>query len=529
MNPQGNAVCFFVDRHLELGHENRVAFVDFWRQRTYGELAKETSLVASALCQSGLGRERRVGLLLLDTVDFPNIFWGAMRAGIVPIPINTWLPVEQIGYILADARAEALFVSEPLLAPLLPLLPELPELRLIVAVAPDGGLPRSVEEAKKTVPRLLGWQEFLARGRPDFAPVRAVDDEVAFWLYSSGSTGVPKGVKHVHRNLRATAETYGLQVLGITAEDVVFSAAKLFFAYGLGNAMTFPMAVGAQTVLVSERPSPGLVLECMRRFQPSIFSGVPTLYAALLAHPEIGPGAGSARLRRCNSAGEALPEAVGRRWREIVGVDILDGIGSTEMLHIFISNRPDDVRYGATGKLVPGYRAKIVDESGNEVADGTEGELLVQGPSAAEGYWLQLGKTRQTFRGEWVATGDTFVRDAEGYYHYRGRSDDMMKVSGIWVSPFEVEAALMSHPAVLEAAVVGVADAEGLIKPKAFVVLTDAGRERDPRELTESLKEYVKERIGAWKYPRWIEIAESLPKTATGKIQRFKLRALSKA
>jgi 4-hydroxybenzoate-CoA ligase len=352
--------------------------------------------------------------------------------------------------------------------------------------------------------------------------VAASPDEVAFWLYSSGSTGAPKGTKHVHSSLRATAETYGAQVLGIRADDLVFSAAKLFFAYGLGNALTFPMSVGACAALLPDRPTPDAVLAVMRVHRPTIFCGVPTLYAALLAHPDLSRGAGSDRLRICVSAGEALPEHVGARWSEVVGADILDGIGSTEMLHIFLSNRPGMLRNGTSGVAVPGYELRVVDEQEREVGTGEIGELLVRGPSAAEGYWNQREKSRRTFQGEWTRTGDKYVRDADGFYRYQGRTDDMFKVSGIWVSPFEVEAALMAHPAVQEAAVVGREDADGLVKPMAFLVLKPG--QRADVALLEALKAQVQQRAGAWKYPRWLEVVEELPKTATGKIQRFKLR-----
>jgi 4-hydroxybenzoate-CoA ligase len=347
-------------------------------------------------------------------------------------------------------------------------------------------------------------------------------DEVAFWLYSSGSTGMPKGVRHVHASLRHTADTYGAQVLGIRPDDTMFSVAKAFHAYGLGNALTFPMAVGARTEFLPDRPTPDAVLALMARAQPTLFAGVPTLFAAMLAHPGIGPGAGSPRLRRCISAGEALPEDIGLRWRAQTGVDILDGIGSTEMLHIFISNRPDDIRYGTSGKPVPGYDAMVVDERDRPVPHGEEGELIVRGASAADGYWSQRAKSRRTFQGEWTRTGDTYIRDEDGYYRFRGRSDEMLKVSGVWVSPFEVEEALVSHPAVLEAAVVGREDRDQLTKPKAFVVLKDPGAGTDA--LAAELQAHVKDRIGVWKYPRWVEFAEALPKTATGKIQRFRLR-----
>jgi 4-hydroxybenzoate-CoA ligase len=502
----GNAVDYFVDRHVREGRGDRLAFVDPWRRLTYGELAAASTRFAAGLRAAGIERERRIALVMLDTVDFPVAFWGAIRAGVVPVPINTLLPPDITGYILADSRAAALLVSEPLLEPLRPVADRL-GLRQIVS-APNG---------------IGGDFETFAAPAGNAAPAECSPDEVAFWLYSSGSTGNPKGVRHVHSSLKATADTYGEQVLGIRPDDLMFSAAKLFFAYGLGNSMTFPMAVGAASALFPDRPTPDAVLATMAQYRPTVFAGVPTLYAALLAHPEIGKGAGSDRLRRCISAGEPLPEHIGLRWRETVGSDILDGIGSTEMLHIFLSNRPDDIRYGTTGKAVPGYDLRIL-EVGGEVADGEPGELVVRGPSAADGYWNQRAKSRQTFRGEWTHTGDTYIRDADGYYRYCGRTDDMLKVGGIWVSPFEVEEALIGHPAVLESAVVGHPDADGLIKPKAFVVLQQAASGQDPAALTGALQEHVKQRIGVWKYPRWIEFHETLPKTATGKIQRYKLR-----
>jgi 4-hydroxybenzoate-CoA ligase len=504
--PEGNAYDYFVARHIRDGRGGRPAFVDPWRTLTYAELDAAATRFAAGLAAAGIERERRIALVMLDTVDFPVAFWGAIRAGVIPVPINTLLPPDITGYILQDSRAAALFVSAPLLEALRPAARHLP--RVVVSQVDA----RSSDFAK-----------FQQAGNPP--PVAECSpDETAFWLYSSGSTGAPKGARHVHSSLKATADTYAASVLGLGPDDVVFSAAKLFFAYGLGNAMTFPMAAGASAVLYPDRPNPDACLAQMKRHRPTLFCGVPTLYAALLANPDLSKGAGSSRLRTCISAGEALPEQVGVRWRDAVGVDILDGIGSTEMLHIFLSNRPGDIRYGTTGKPVPGYQCRVIDEAGNDAPAGESGELVVRGPSAADGYWNQRDKSRRTFRGEWTHTGDTYIRDAEGYYRYCGRSDDMLKVGGIWVSPFEVEEALIAHPSVLEAAVVGHKDQDRLIKPRAFIVLQEGAKAEDRAALRETLQTHVKDRIGVWKYPRWVEFVETLPKTATGKIQRYKLR-----
>jgi 4-hydroxybenzoate-CoA ligase len=517
-----NAASDFIDANIALGHGGKTAFDDGQRKLTYGELQTQSQRFASGLHTLGLKQESRIALLLLDTVDYPVAFWGSIRAGIVCIPLNTLLTPEQYLYMLDDSRAEAVFVSAPLLKSIEPILPKLANLRLIVVAGSDGAVSKEIAGCEA-----LSFETVLERGKTDSWTAPTVSDEVAFWLYSSGSTGQPKGAKHVHSSLIATAKLYGQNVLGIREDDVVYSAAKIFFAYGLGNAMSFPMSVGATTILLPDRPSPDAILALIAREQPTIFYGVPTLFAAMLAHKEIGPGAGSKRLRWCVSAGEALPENLGKRWKEVVGADILDGIGSTEMLHIFVSNRPGDIRYGTSGKPVPGYDARIIDENGQDVGAGEIGELLIRGPSAADGYWNQRAKSRRTFAGEWTYTGDKYIRDAEGYYQYCGRTDDMFKVSGNWVSPFEVEAALASHDSVLEAAVIGEEDDDKLVKPKAYVVLKP-GIEADAK-LLESLRAHVKASAGLWKYPRWIEFRSELPKTATGKIQRFKLREESAA
>jgi 4-hydroxybenzoate-CoA ligase len=516
-----NAVNDFVDANVERRLKDKIVFTDPQRTLTYGELQAGTCRFGRGLQALGLRPEGRIVLILLDTVDFPIAFWGAIRAGIIPIPLNTLLPAEQYAYVLEDSRAEVVVISAPLVKSLAPVLGRLTQLRCVVVAGAD---------AASAIPELGGlgklkahaFADVLNRGTPELWTAPTVADEVAFWLYSSGSTGAPKGAKHVHTSLMATARLYGQGILDFRADDVVFSVAKLYFAYGLGNSMTFPMSVGASAVLLPERPTPKSVLEIMRKHRPTLLFGAPTFYGAMLADSEIGPGAGSNRLRTCVSAGEALPPNFSERWREVVGTDILDGIGSTEMLHIFVSNRRGEIRLGTTGKPVPGYEAKIVDEHGHELGAGEVGELVIRGPSAAEGYWNQRTKSQRTFAGEWTYTGDKYIRDEDGFYRCCGRTDDMFKVSGIWVSPFEVEAALVSHEAVLEAAVIGKEDQDGLIKPKAFLVLK-SGHQADER-LFEVLKEHVKEHAGKWKYPRWFEVRADLPKTATGKIQRFKLR-----
>jgi 4-hydroxybenzoate-CoA ligase len=507
--PVGNAADFFVDRHLREGRGGKIAFIDPARRLSYEELAAESQKFAAGLNRAGVRREARIALLMLDTVDLPVAFWGAIRAGVVPIPMNTLLPAALTAYILTDSRAELAVISAELLDALAPILPSLPHLRQVVVA---GGAENGTSLA-----------DFMMEGGAP--PVDAHADEVAFWLYSSGSTNAPKGAKHLHGSLRATVETYGEHVLKIRPDDVVYSAAKMFFAYGLGNAMSFPMSVGATAILLPHRPTPAAVLALMRTHQPTIFCGVPTLYASMLQHAEIGAGAGSQRLRRCISAGEALPEHIGTEWKRVVGVDILDGIGSTEMLHIFLSNTDEKLKYGTSGIAVPGYELRVVDAAGAEIPDGEPGELIVRGASAAEGYWNQREKTRRTFVGEWTWTGDKYIREPDGFYRYCGRTDDMFKVSGIWVSPFEVEGALASHEKVLEAAVVGHQDADGLVKPRAFVVLKEIGAET--ADLVSELQAFVKQKIGPWKYPRWVEIVDELPKTATGKIQRFKLRTVA--
>jgi len=497
----------FIDRNVEAGLAEKAAFVDPSRSLTFGGLQKASCQMANALNDMGIRRETRVALLMLDTVDWPVVFFGAIRAGVIPVALNTLLVTEQYQYMLADSRAEVLFVSTQLYDVVAPIVDKIDSLKKVVVVGDEVG-------------GHMTLNQLISTSSEQFETVDTVADEVAFWLYSSGSTGQPKGTPHVQSAMGYTARTYGAKVLGIRPDDICYSAAKFFFAYGLGNAISFPMSVGATTILLPSRPTPEDVFKTLKSSKATLFFGVPTLYAAILADDSCDTD-GLEALRLCISAGEALPADVGETWSKKFGVDIIDGIGSTEMLHIFLSNRPDDIRYGTSGREFDGYRLRLAGEDGLDVKDGEIGELLVNGASAANGYWNQREKSRNTFEGNWTRTGDKYTRDNEGYYHYCGRTDDMFKVSGIWVSPFEVESALVSHPSVLEAAVVAHADDEELIKPKAFIILND-GEAGD--DLTKELQQHVKTSIGKWKYPRWIEYVDDLPKTATGKIQRFKLR-----
>lgn len=494
-----NMAVDVLERHVAQGRGERIAVIDEDGRHTYASLAERARRVATALANLGVQREQRVAVCMADSAEWIASFLGAMLLGAVPVALNTLLTSDDYRYMLHDSRARVVLASVAFAEKLEP------------ALAPGQLL---VSSGSRTRP--ARWQQLVDEAVPLPHPAETCSDEVAFWLYSSGSTGKPKGAMHLHSSAIQTSALYAQPILGIRADDVVFSAAKLFFAYGLGNSLTFPLSVGATVVLLAERPTPAAVLRIFDEHRPTIFCGVPTLFASLLADSGLTQ---RAHLRVSTSAGEALPKHVGQRWRERVGSDILDGIGSTEMLHIFLSNRLDDIAYGTTGRPVPGYELDLRSEDGTPVAAGEEGSLWVRGPTACVGYWNDRTRSLATFHGPWTRTGDRYVRDAEGRWTYSGRADDMLKVGGIWVSPFEVESALSSHPAVLEAAVVGHEDADGLTKPKAFVVVKP-GAQTTPDEL----KTHVKSLLAPFKYPRWVELVSELPKTATGKIQRYKLR-----
>ncbi len=489
------------------GRHDKLAYRDDKTELTYGELDHRVRRFAAGLLKQGVQPEQRVLLVMHDTVDLPVAFLGALYAGVVPVPVNTLLPAENYAYMLAHCDAKLVVVSDPLL----PTVQQALKLSQRFVPVVVSGVPT---DAGQPFPALLAYDPL-----PDAADTLA--DQFAFWLYSSGSTGQPKGTVHSHANLYWTAELYGKPVLGIREDDVVFSAAKLFFAYGLGNALTFPLSVGASVILMAERPTPDAVFQRLLDAQPTVFYGVPTLYVAMLASDKL-PSREQVKLRVCASAGEALPREVGERFTAHFGCEILDGLGSTEMLHIFLSNRSGAVRYGTTGQPVPGYEVELRDELGRPVPEGEVGDLYIKGPSAAHLYWTNREKSMATFQGDWVKSGDKYVRDSDGFYTYAGRSDDMLKVSGQYVSPIEVEAALMGHDAVLECAVVGKTDAQGLTKTVAYVVLRQGHYASD--EVEADLKAFVKTRLTPHKYPREIHFTAELPKTATGKIQRFKLR-----
>lgn len=516
-NKTDNAASYFVDRHRSTDYADKPAFIeaDGGKKRlSYTDLAIQTGRMADLYERHNIVREERAAMLVLDTIEFPIIFWGSLKSGVIPVPLNTLLGSDVYKQILIDCRATILFVSEGLLPSVQGVFAQCDALRKIVVIG------------EKSTDHLCFSDELALCAERD--AIAVTDDENAFWLYSSGSTGQPKGVRHVHGSLRCTVDTYGSQVLGISHQDVVYSVAKCFFAYGLGNALSFPMSVGATTILLSGRPTPDSVIDVINSMAPTIFCAVPTLYAATVAHIESGKGSINTPLRRCISAGEALPEQIGLGWEAITGCEILDGVGSTEMLHIFLSNQPGDVVYGTSGVAVPGYSIRLVNDQGIECGVGEIGELLVNGNSAASDYWNKRDKSRATFEGVWTHTGDKYEKRDDGRLIYCGRTDDMFKVSGIWVSPFEIEQALVSHEKVLEAAIVPATDDQSLEKPKAFIVLKDqqhtSADDSMADELKNELKEHVKQQIGKWKYPRWIEIVSELPKTATGKIQRFKLR-----
>jgi benzoate-CoA ligase family protein len=506
-----NFAADILARNLQAGRAHKTAYVDPRGSWSFAQLADRAARFGQALRELGIRPEERILLCLLDTIDWPTAFLGAIKAGVIPIPVNTLMTEDDYRFVLADSRVRALVVSEAIY-------PKFANL-----IGSDVDLPTVIVSGDHAHGH-RDFERLIVDAEPADVTAPTTPDDICFWLYTSGSTGTPKGAVHVHADLKLTDDLYAAPILGLTQADVCYSAPKLFFAYGLGNALTFPLFAGATTILMPDRPRPDLVAALLRRHKVTVLYGVPTFYAAFLASAA-APERTEVNLRLCVSAGEALPSDIGRRWRERYGVDILDGLGSTEMLHIFLSNRPGEVKYGTTGKPVPGYDVRLVGDAGDVVKKGEMGELQVRGPTSAIMYWNNRALSRSTFLGEWTRSGDKYFEDQDGCFVYCGRHDDMLKVSGMYVSPFEVEAALCMHPDVLEAAVVAWPDAQGLVKPKAFVVLN--APEMAGETLARSLQEHCKARLAPYKYPRLIEFRTDLPKTATGKIQRFKLRAES--
>ncbi|WP_420634276.1 benzoate-CoA ligase family protein [Candidatus Palauibacter sp.] len=510
-----NAAAWYVDRHAAEGRVDNVAIEQAGARVTYGELARRVGQAGNAHLGLGLTPGDRMLMVVKDCPEFFYFFWGAIKAGIVPVPVSYLMRARDLAFIIADSECRAVVYSPEFAAEVVPgLATARTGARGLVLEAGDGVL------------------DDVAAASPELEAAPARPEDIAFWLYSSGTTGRPKGVPHRHRDMPATCEHYAVGILGLGEDDRCCSAAKLFFAYGLGNAMTFPLWVGGAAILDARRPTPDTTFQTIETLRPTAYFGVPTLYAAQLqaldAAGKGGPDLGSLRL--CVSAGEALPPDLFRRWKEATGLEILDGIGSTEALHIFISNAPGDVKPGSTGRVVPGYEARILGEDGAEAGPGEAGQLEIRGASTTPGYRNRPELEGSTIVDGWLRTGDQYVRDAEGWFHYRGRADDMIKVGGIWCSPFDIEARLMEHPSVLEAAVVGREDKHGLVKPEAHVVLSEpltetVGAEPAADALAAELVRHCQEALPRYMYPRWIRFVAELPKTATGKIQRFRLRA----
>jgi benzoate-CoA ligase family protein len=531
-----NVATHFVDRQVAAGRGAHPAIECGDARITYDDVLRNVNRTGNALLQLGVRSEERVLLLLFDGPEFVYSFFGAIKIGAVPVPLNTLWKAADYRHVFRDSRACVLVVS----AELLPIVDSIPagerrSLRHVIVVG-----------SAEPPPPCRVFSALIAGARAELEAEPTSRDAPAFWLYSSGSTGVPKGCVHLHHDMVVCAELFAKGILGIRPADRCFSVAKLFFAYGLGNALYFPFAVGATTILHPGAPTPSNVYGVIEKFRPTLLFSVPTGYGMLLAtaHPSTPrqPPSGAEQdegattsafatdfdlssIRLAVSAGEALPPALYHRFKQRFGIDIIDGIGSTEALHMFISNRPDAIRPGSSGLVVEGYEARLLDENGSPTPPGEIGNLWIRGESVCAFYWNQHAKTKSTIEGHWIRTGDKYTRDEDGFYWYAGRSDDMLKVGGLWVSPVEVENALVAHPSVLECGVVGREDHDGLVKPMAFVVLRE-GSAGSP-ELAQELQQFVRERLAEYKRPRWVDFLAELPKTATGKTQRFRLRELA--
>jgi len=507
-----NAAAVFIDRHLQEGRADKAAILCADETVTYQGLYEGVNRLGNCLLGLGLRMEERVAILMPDCPECVYAFFGAIKIGAVAIPMNTLLMPADYEYLLNDSRAQVLVIHASLLGRVESIRPKLRYVKHVIVAGGDAGTD-------------LAWQDLMAAASPELEPEDMSKDDSAFWLYSSGTTGFPKGTIHLQHDMMIEADFYAQRTIGLKESDISFSVAKLFFAYGLGNGLYFSLWMGGTTILLPDRPVPQKVFEVIDKYQPTVFYSVPTSYAALLYLAEKEGRTSLDRVRMCVSAGEPLPKPLYEKWLKRFGVEILDGIGSTEILHIFISNRPGQVKPGSTGQVVPGYEASIQDDDGKELGVDEVGTLFMKGDSIANGYWNKHEQSMNTFRGEWINTHDKFRKDADGYFWYAGRTDDMIKVSGLAVWPADVESILASHPAVLESGVVGVPDPEGLTKPRAYVVLKDKAAASD--ELVKELQDFVKKTTQPHKYPRTIVFVDELPKTATGKIQRYKLRQMA--
>jgi benzoate-CoA ligase family protein len=501
-----NAATTFVDENIARGRGAKIAIYYEDETITYQEVYEKVNRTGNTLRELGIEIEHRVLLALPDSPEFAYSFFGAIKIGAVPIPTNPWMAAKDYEYLIKDSRARAIIVHESALSELAKIWDNTRYLKHVLVVGNAKG-------------KALSYPDLLAQTSDQLEPEPTHRDDVGFWGYTSGSTGMPKGAVHLQHDMITISDLFVKPVLGMDENDLCFSASKLFFSYGLGNSLYFPFRFGASTVLWPEKPDPEKILQVIDKYKPTFFFSVPTLYARFL---RIEKKYDLSSLRMCLSSGEPLPPAIFQQWKDRFGLELLDVVGSTEATHDFLANRPGRAKAGSSGEVTPAFDAKIVDDEGREVPVGEIGNLMVKGDANSPYYWNKHEQTKRVMQGEWLKTGDTYYRDAEGYYWYCGRSDDMMKVGGLWVSPIEIENTLMEHPAVLESGVIGDTDADGLLKPKAYVLLKPEFEPSDGLRL--ELQTHVKTKLAPYKYPRWIEFVDDLPKTVTGKIQRFRLR-----
>ena len=504
-----NAATTFVDDNIAQGRGGEIAIYYQDEKITYQQVSERVNRTGNALRALGIEIENRVLLILPDSPEFAYSFFGAIKIGAVAVPTNPWMFAKDYEYLINDSRARAIIVHESVLPEIEKIWNNTPFLKRVIVVGAARG-------------KALSYQEAIAKASDKLEPERTTRDDVCFWGYTSGSTGSPKGAVHLQHDMITITDLFVKPVLRMSSHDLCFSASKMFFSYGLGNSLYFPFRFGASTVLWPEKPDPEKILQVIEKYRPTFFFSVPTLYARFLRVPKKYD---LSSLRICLSSGEPLPPALFHQWKESTGLELLDVVGSTEAAHDFLANRPGRAKAGSSGEVTPAFEAKIVNDEGREVPVGEVGNLMVKGDANSPYYWNKHDQTKRTMQGEWLKTGDTYYRDGEGYYWYCGRSDDMMKVGGLWVSPIEIENTLMEHPAVLESGVIGDTDADGLLKPKAFVLLKSEFKPSP--ELRLELQNHVKSKLAPYKYPRWVEFVDDLPKTVTGKIQRFRLRSRS--